>query len=154
MFTEVLGLYNCDCWAESLKCYPKFGFPNKTQCLVPRWAWVCRESYTSAPQWSHPTAARSSVGKTLMGWEIYVWMFPKDKGQRWPGRSWGWLVTLIPLKVLYTFLSLSWFEVENNFEMPIPSPQVIFPDPSHPTATTFAILLNISCLCIYYAGVH
>ncbi len=99
-----------------------------------------------------PTAAHSSVGKTFMGWEIYVWIFPKDKGQCWPGRRGGWLVNLIPLKFLYSFLSLGWFEVEQNFETTTPSPQVILPDTSHPT--TFTILLNISCLFIDYAGVH
>lgn len=61
----------------------------------------------------------------------------------WSLLCWGWLVYLIPLKRLNGFHSLRWFEAERPHEMTIPSPQVVFPDASHSTATTFAILLNI-----------
>lgn len=100
MFTEMLGLYYCDCWAESFKCYPCLAFVKKLSVCS-----VCRSGSVGSPLHQHhndpiPTSAHSSVGKTLMGWEIYVWMFPKDEVQCWPGRSWGWLVNIIPLKLL------------------------------------------------------
>ncbi len=99
----------------------------------------------------HQLENTSWTEKSMCGW------FPKTKANTDPEEAragtflselsvwfwcWGWLVNLIPLKLLYGFLSVSWFEVERPREMTIPSPQVIFPDASHPTATTFAILLN------------
>lgn len=100
----------------------------------------------------HQLENTSWTEKSMCGW------FPKTKANTDPEEAragpflselsvwfwcWGWLVNLIPLKLLYGFLSVSWFEVERPREMTIPSPQVIFLDASHPTATTFAILLNI-----------